>query len=188
MFFRSTAAERTPTSCNLCYLLPPSTETTVPDCATSPTAADFSMPSRNTRLEESSAPSQESPSAALPKLPDCDTYSASGILENGPQSGDKDEDFFVRHPLTEEPSSEEWRPFLEIEEDYKPSLMPALLSRWARRWRIRSRRHSTMHSRKANNNNSISAIHRQSLQFTLKRRPSLFRFTLYLLGATLMLL
>ena len=142
------------------------------------------MPARDIRPKTTSAPLHELPSTSpLPSIPEYDTYKAAGTLEDGPQSGDKDPEF-VKYPLLEDPISEESTPFLQIEEKYNRGRVSTLLSRCTPSWRTRRR----SYRRKTNNNGKLTDFHGRSSQYTQRRRPSLFRCTCYLLGATLMLL
>lgn len=148
------------------------------------------MPNRNVHFEVSSTTQPpESPNIIpSPLLPEYhDTYRTSGLLEDGPpQSGDLK--FAVKYPHTEEYSSEEKSPFLEIEVDGNTTRVPTQLSGWLRRWKTRRWQNSALHRRKTNPISIQSGVHRQSLQYTSTRRPSLIRCTLYLLGLILMLL
>ena len=151
----------------------------------------MSIPIRNVHVELSTAAAHQcTPPFTAPSsnLPYHDTYNASRLLEDGPPpSGDSKST--VHYPLTtEELSPEESTPFLELEEDGYTVQAPTFLSRWLPRWKRQSRRNSYLYRKRTNPSSIQRAIHGQGLQYTLKRRPSLFRCTLYLLAATLMLL
>ena len=149
------------------------------------------IPIRNVHVELSTAAAHQcTPPFTAPSsnLPYNDTYNASRLLEDGPPpSGDSKST--VHDPLTtEELSPEESTPFLELEEDGYTVQAPTFLSRWLPRWKRQSRRNSYLYRKRTKPSSIQRAIQGQGLQYTLKRRPSLFRCTLYLLAATLMLL
>jgi hypothetical protein len=146
------------------------------------------MPTRTVHSQKTSISSHESPSTPPPpNVPKYDTYSSSASLESGPPGGDSDPDSYLKHP-SQENSTEESTPFLHTEDDHLRSRAPSLFSRWLTRWILPSRRNSALYRRKLDNRNRPIGINGQPLHYSLKRRPSLFRCSLYLLGATLMLL
>jgi hypothetical protein len=147
------------------------------------------IPIRNVHFASSkTAHPREPPNTTpSPNLPEYDTYRTSGLLEDGPrQSGDSK--FAVQYPLTEEYPIEENTPFLERKDHGNTARVPTLLSRWLRRWKTQSRRSSVLRRRKTNPSSIQGGVHGQSLQYTLKRRPSFIRCTLCVLAVTLMLL
>jgi hypothetical protein len=145
------------------------------------------MPTRTVHSQTTSISPHESPSTPPPpNVPKYDTYISSSSLESGPPSGDSDPDFYLKHP-SQEISPEESTPFLDTEKDHLQIRAPSLFSRWLRRWRLQSKRNSPVYRRKSDRHRPI-VINGQPLHYPLKRRPGLLRCTLYLLGATLMLL
>ena len=154
-------------------------------------AADLSMPmpTRHVCLETPNAPSYHSSlTAPVPSLLERDIYTSSDALEDGAQCGNSDPAFCVKHPLLEESSSDQSTPFLQIQDNYTRNRTPTLFSRWLRTWRSQSRRNSTAYRRRMKVDSAAGSIHQPATQYSLRRRPSLFRCTIWLLGATLMLL